>query len=385
LARAADNDYDNNGTTNTVQVVSPPISGTYAGNPDYIQVLIVSHVDTYFAGVVGIHKMTNRVQAVSKTKLSDIGPLFEGTALVSLKPDDDYAFYVCGNADLNVDNSGIFVNSSDECAMVAQGNITVDADTGYAIVNSTGPLCEIGNPDVVGPLAGGADQLDYPPRIDLPAPSITCTGDGYLDGNTYQPGNYPSGIQINGGTINFNPGNYCLSDDLRINGGDVTANFVSFLFDDGEFEVKGNATFTGDHLVFYCTDDCGGIHFNGNGEIVATNTTFFLDSGDVEWNGNAENTFTAPDTGPNAGMLIYLPLGNTATLKINGNADSLIQGTILGVSSHIEVTGNSSSNSINSQIIGYTVESCGNGDLNIVYDPGDNYEQQEPAKIELTE
>jgi len=35
--------------------------------------------------------------------------------------------------------------------------------------------------------------------------------------------------------------------------------------------------------------------------------------------------------------------------------------------------------------VGYTVEACGNGDLNIYFDPGDNFEQQEPAKIELTE
>ena len=388
MARAADNDYDNNGTSNTVQVVSPPISGTYAGNPDYIQVLITSHVDTYFAGVVGVHQMTNRVQAVSKTKLSDIGPLFDGTALVSLKPDDDYAFYVCGNADLNVENSGIFVNSSSECAMVAQGNITVDADTGYAIVNNTGPLCEIGNPDVLGPLAGGAEQVDYPPRVDLPAPSIDCTGlptDPPLVGNTYQQGNYPSGINPPNGTINFAPGNYCIDGNVTFNGGDITANYVSFRLADGEFRLNGNTTFTADHMIVFGTDDFDGMHFNGNGTIVATNTTFYLESGDVEWNGNADNTLTAPTTGPNAGMLIYLPLGNTSTLKINGNADSLIQGTILGVSSHIEVTGNSSSNSINSQIIGYTVESCGNGDLNIVYDPGDNYEQIEPAKIELTE
>ena len=85
LSRAADNDYDNNGTTNIVQVVNPPISGTYAGNPDYIQVLITSHVDTYFAGVVGIHQMTNQVQAVSKTKMSDIGPLINGEAMVVFK------------------------------------------------------------------------------------------------------------------------------------------------------------------------------------------------------------------------------------------------------------------------------------------------------------
>jgi Flp pilus assembly protein TadG len=388
LARAADNDYDNNGTTNTVQVVNPPISGTYAGNSDYIQVLITSHVDTYFAPVLGIHQLTNQVQAVSKTKLSGIGPLFDGQAMVSLKPDDDYAFYVCGNADLNVENSGVFVNSSDECAMVAQGNVTVDADTGYAIVNSTGPLCEIGGPDVLGPLAGGAEQIDYPPNIDLPAPSITCDSDGTFSESggvtTYQPGNYPSGITINS-SANFSPGNYCLDGNLKINGGDTTANFASFKFTDGEFSLNGNATFTGDHVVFYCTDDCDGIHFNGNGTVTSDSTTFFLETGDVEWNGGAENTLTAPTTGPNAGMLIYMPYGSTNTLKINGNADSLIQGTILGTSAHIEVTGNSSSNSINSQIIGYTVESCGNGDLNIIYNAGDNYEQQEPAKIELTE
>ena len=189
---------------------------------------------------------------------------------------------------------------------------------------------------------------------------------GWLPGReTYQPGNYPSGLTVNTDR-NFNPGNYCFGDTVRFNGGDITANFVSFLIDDGDFSLNGNATFTGDHIVFYSTGDADGIHFNGNGTIVATNITFYLESGDVVWNGNAENTITAPTTGPNAGMLIYLPYGNSSTLTINGNADSLIQGTILGVSSHIEVTGNSSSSSINSQIIGYTVEACGNGDLNIV-------------------
>ena len=172
---------------------------------------------------------------------------------------------------------------------------------------------------------------------------------------------------------------------MIINGGDITANYVSFLISDGDFRLNGNATLTSDHMVVFSTGTADGMHFNGSGEIIATNATFYLESGDVEWNGNADNTMTAPTTGPNAGMLIYMPYGNNSLLKINGNADSLIQGTILGVSAHVQVTGNSSSNSINSQIVGYTVEACGNGDLNISWDPGDNYQQQEPAKIELTE
>ena len=175
LARAADNDYDNNGTSNIVQVVSPPISGNYAGNPDYIQVLITSHVDTYFARVVGIEQMTNDVVAISKTKLSGIGPLFDGEAMVALK-ETGTTFTTCGNPHVDIANSGIFVNSSSSCAMEVGGNVALEVDTAYSVVNSSGPFCSSGNPDVTGPIVGGAEQVEYPPRIDLPAPSITCSG-----------------------------------------------------------------------------------------------------------------------------------------------------------------------------------------------------------------
>jgi len=382
LARAADNTYDNNGDTNIVQVVSPPISGKYVGNPDYIQVLIESHVDTYFAGVVGIHEMVNRVQAVSKTKLSDIGPLFDGEAMVALKQTGT-TFTTCGNPNVIVENSGIFVNSSSSCAMESKGNVDLSVDTAYSVVNGSNPLCTNGNVNVEGPVVGGAQQVEYPPRIDLPAPSIQCNVDGSYDNNTktFYPGHYGS-ISTGNGTFSFAPGNYCVDNGVDIKG-DGVANYVSFRLDSGAFDVKGD--FTADHMVVYTTGTSGGMHFNGNADIVATNSTFYMESGDLTWNGNASVTMTAPTTGPNANMLIYLPYGNNATLKINGNAGSLLQGTILAVSSHIQVTGNSDTSSIKSQIIGYTVEACGNGDLTINYDPGDNYQQQEPAKIELTE
>jgi hypothetical protein len=385
LARAADNGYDNNGTSNIVQIVNPPTVGPYAGNSDYIQVLITSHVDTYFARVVGINQMTNNVQAVSKTKLSDIGPLFDGEAIVALKKTGT-TFTTCGNPVVDVLNSGIFVNSSSNCAMTVGGNVDLAVDTAYSVVNPSDPMCSNGNPGVEGPVVGGAQQYEYPPRIDLAAPSIECTGAGSFDSdtNTYQPGNY-NGLTVNGGTIHFASGNYCFNGNVRFNGGDIYADGVSFRLNDGDFSLNGNATLTANNMVVFSTGTADGMHFNGGGTIVATNSTFYMESGDVEWNGNAENTLTAPTNGPNAGMLVYMPYGNTSLLKINGNADSLIQGTILGVSAHVRVTGNSGTNSISSQIVGYTVEACGNGDLFIDYDPGDNYEQQEPAKLELTE
>ncbi|MBN1452851.1 MAG: Tad domain-containing protein [Anaerolineales bacterium] len=385
LARAADNTYDNNGDTNIVQVVSPPTSGKYAGNPDYIQVLIESHVDTYFAGVVGIHEMVNRVQAVSKTKLSSIGPLFDGEALVALKQTNDPknpVFDNCGNSNVIVDNSGIFVNSSSACAMGAGGNSSIDVDTAVSVVNSSNPFCTNGSVEFDDPLVGGAEQVEYPPRIDLPAPSIECTDPGSWDEDThtFYPGIY-DGIHIPNGDWIFTPGNYCINGDVSLNA-NITANYVSFRLNDGDFDIRGD--FIADHMVVYSTGTSDGMHFNANATIVATNTTFYMESGDVWWNGNADITMTAPTIGPNANMLIYLPYGNNANITINGTADGLIKGTILAVSSHVEVKGDSGS-VINGQIIGYTVETCGNGDLNINYDPGDNYQQQEPAKMELTE
>jgi hypothetical protein len=389
LARAADNNYADTdpgaGRSSpgvNVEIYNPPIKGPYAGNSDYIQVLIESHVDTYFAGVVGINEMVNRVQAVAKTKLSGIAPLFDGEAMVALKQTGT-TFTTCGNPNVIVENSGIFVNSSSGCAMESKGNVDLSVDTAYSVVNGSNPLCTNGNVNVDGPVVGGAEQVDYPPVIDLPAPSITCNEEGHFDNatDTYYPGHYDK-ITTGNGTYTFEPGNYCVDSGVNIKGNGV-ANFVSFRLDSGAFDVKGD--FTADHMVVYATGSSSGMHFNGNADIIATNTTFFMESGDVTWNGNATVTMTAPTTGPNANMLIYLPYGNNATLKLNGNADSLLQGTILGVSSHIQVTGNSDTSSIKSQIIGYTVEACGNGDLTINYDPGDNYQQQEPAKIELTE
>jgi hypothetical protein len=342
-------------------------------------------VDTYFAGVVGIHQMTNRVNAVAKTKLSGIGPLFDGEALVSLK-ETGTTFTTCGNPNVNVSNSGIFVNSSDDCAMEVKGNVNLDVDEAYSIVNPSDPVCTNGSVTMTGTLAPGAQQIEYPPDIYLAAPSIECSGDGSYDSdtNTFSPGNFNS-ITVNSGTQNFSPGNYCFNGNVTFNGGDITANYVSFRMNDGDFRVNGNATFTADNLIAYSNGSADGMHFNGNGDVTCTNCTFYMESGDVNWNGNANNTFTAPTSGPNANMLIYMPLGNTSPLTVNGNADSTITGSIVGISAHVTVNGNSTSNTFNSQIVGYTVEACGNADLNITWDPGDNFQQQEPAKIELTE
>src|SRR5829696_5045958 len=84
LDRANSNGYDNDLTSNTVEVYSPPVSGYYTGDESYVQVIITSHVNTFFARVVGVPQTHNTVEAVALTK--EGGPLFNGASVVSTNP-----------------------------------------------------------------------------------------------------------------------------------------------------------------------------------------------------------------------------------------------------------------------------------------------------------
>jgi len=49
--RASQNGYLNDGVRSVVEVYYPPVEGPYAGNTEYVQVIITSHVSTYFASM----------------------------------------------------------------------------------------------------------------------------------------------------------------------------------------------------------------------------------------------------------------------------------------------------------------------------------------------
>ena len=106
MESAAQNGYNNDGVTNVIELYSPPKDGAHAGDIEYIQVIITSHVNTYFARVIGRDKITNTVEAVARTKSSEIAQLLHGTAIISLAPSSNCAtrksFWVHGEATLDV-------------------------------------------------------------------------------------------------------------------------------------------------------------------------------------------------------------------------------------------------------------------------------------------
>src|SRR5919106_3038217 len=96
--RATSNGYDNNGTTNVVDVYNPPLDGFYAGDSEYIQVKITSHVKTNFARVIGRYEVINHAEAVARAVPGYRTSAFGGNALVALNTDACPAFDYGGGA-----------------------------------------------------------------------------------------------------------------------------------------------------------------------------------------------------------------------------------------------------------------------------------------------
>src|SRR5688500_17581901 len=354
--------------------LTPPCEGlpALADPSEYIQVVIKLTTKTTFARIIGRREVPSMVTAVARAKPGTDEPFMNGMALAAMSQHAPDAITGSGNFSLDINNSGLFDNSDHSCAFStdgAAGTYTVDTE-----FNVVGQYC--GHSQLVTlsePPTEGVPQLPYPPDIDIPAPTITCTGNGVLNGTTFTPGNYGS-INIPNVTYTFENGNYCFTSGLSISGNSsVIINHANFLFTGGDFR-KTSGNLTCNNLLVHTTGASSGIHLSANGTSNNCNgVTFYVSTGDVDLGGNATNIFTAPTSGDYAGLLMYLPYGNDSTVSITGNASSQFTGSIIAVDSHIQIVGNTSTLALSTQIIGETVQLTGNGTIVINYDPADQY------------
>jgi Flp pilus assembly protein TadG len=396
IKRAESNGYAND-TDSSVDVnmcdtsgLNPPCEGLPGGaNPaEYIQVKIVSTIPTTFARIIGRAQVTSILTAVARAKSGIPSPLFKGAALAALAPSGSNTLGGNGNVFLDVNNSGTFNNSIDNCGMKLDGNGVYSVDTSFEVVS--GQHCESGHPATTGSFQT-AGQVPYPPAITIPTPIITCSGtgtksDSVLNGvpvTTLTPGNWGSLNLVSSGEVHFSPGNYCFSNGVSMLGPDVIANNVNLLITGGEFKISGNGSFTCDNMLVYINGGSG-IHFNGNGGSYCNDVTFFAKTGDVTWNGSVSNRFFAPKGGDYKNVLIYMPYGNNSPLTINGSSGSKMTGSIIAVSSAINISGVSDTTGLHSQIIGYTITLDGASNTTINYVAGEQYAQADPSGIMLT-
>jgi hypothetical protein len=362
LLAAQNNDYNNDGTTNTVTINNPPASGTFAGNNEYVEVIVWADAPTNIIQLVfsGATEVTSR--AVGHCRI--VGAPFDGAAIVSLAGNECRAIETSGSANLTTVFSGIFSNSnqcSGPCSAAYFGgssSATID-DPG---VETVGCIDESGN-------LTGTQTTGLPPASDpfatIPPPDDACIGakSSYSDGaGTITPGHY-SQIKITGGTHVMQPGIYCIDSGSHNKGIDVTGGQL-----------------IGEGVVIYFKSGAVSITGNGNHELLAPS----LDSSNPAYCNPATDPFGTCDW---AGLLIWVSADNfpysQSEQKFTGGSGSQFEGTIYAPVNKCTVTGNGSTLALDTQLICYMVEVNGSGDVWIEFEPNDVY--QIPPALEVIE
>jgi len=334
ISRAASNGFDNNDPEATVEVYSPPISGPYQGNQEYVQVIITATADTALIHLVYPGPVRFTVEAVARAQPGQLGSLFFGNALVGLAPHGCAVFWAHGDQEATIEGSGIWVNSDDpNCAFRQNGNGVLHAEEGGCVVGGASYTPS----KVDGTVTEGCPQVPFPPTVNIPEP--VCSSPAVKSGNTLSPG-YWNGAFPPSGVTHLAPGVYCVNGDFRVNGGD---------------------------------------------ELIGHDVMIFMESGEIRWNGNATIHLDAPDSGEYAGLLIYKPMSNTASVVIDGNEDTTIEGTIYAPNSPVFISGTGAINGFKSQIVGYTIELSGTSDTYIKFDEDKNYKANIPPKLDLSQ
>ncbi len=350
LATANANGYNNDGVTNVIEMNTPPLSGPYIGNSEYIEVIITSHLDTYFGPVIGIPQVTNIARAVTQTKPAEYGQMFGGYAIVSLAPQSQCeeggkkSFWVHSEATLSITGGGIFVNSNNtDCAFMQFGS-------GSIRIKDTSPITVVGGADIQKPklitpypIQTGAVPISYPPAIEMP--KVGCGSNvaavDEFTGTTMSPGKWDGEETFPpAGVTHLEHGTYCITGDVVLGAGTrLEGKNVLLIIEDGSFMVGGDA----------------------------------------------QVILTAPQNGREKGLLIYMPMGNRKRIALNGGSDSKFRGTIFAPSGDIRINGMDSNYGFHSQIIGYYIEVDGQDDIPVFYNDNENYDTFNMPEVLLSE
>lgn len=357
LASAKSNGYDNNGITNTVELNTPPTSGPYVDNPEYVQVIITSHINTFFGVVIGIPQIVVSTQAISQTKPAEFGQMFNGDALVSLAPEskcdvpNKRAFWLHDEASLTMVGGGIFVNSDNpDCAFIEQGSAGIRFldDSSLRIVGGA----DIQKPQLIlpSPPQTGAIPIGYPPPFQMPKfdcgskvsevieGTIGADGLPATTGLTMTPGVWDGDVFPPEGVNFLQEGIYCISGDVLV-----------------ENDLSGS------------------------------NVVFLLEHGNAQFKGSAKIQLSAPKNGNLQGLLIYMPENNIGRISLNSGIDSDFKGTILAPAGEIHLNGTQSKYGYHSQIIGKYIEVGGIDDIKITYKDDQNYDAFKMPEVLLSD
>jgi len=302
-----------------------------AGSPNAVQVCARRTTDSLNGPVDLLFGPALKIGSTNmqRTAIAMVGG-GTGAGLIVLSPDGDCAFTMSGNVHLTVNDGAVQVDSDAEEAACFRGNVVLDADevniVGDYDVNGQPILPDV-NPDspfIEDPLAF-LPEPTWDPADDLGA---IANSEATLN---VQAGFYSGGISSLGGTLVFEPGIYIL--------------------DGAGFNVGGNANIQALGVMFYITGT-GCLSLAGTGNITITPPD--------------PDEYSYPGVDVYEGVAVFQARDNTNLSKIVGTSDMTLEGTYYFPYNEVSIRGDSMQ--CGNQLVAYSLEVSGNGNLTINYD-----------------
>ncbi len=349
LDYAKRNGYDDDGLTNTVTVNIPPTSGAYAGNAGYAEIVVSVNVKTAFIRILGSSYATQSVRARA---VGGIVAPPKDYALIALAKTGSPTMSLTGNAQVEVENAGILVNSIGTPALTTTSNASIEGS-----VDVAGTAQALGS--VSGTLTTGASQ--QPDPLSYLAAPTSC-------GTTY------TAVNATGGTTTLQPG--CYPGISASGTATVLLASGTYVITGGGISVSGNATIK---------DSTPG---DGVGVFIYNGCSFFPSSGGtcgaIGQSGNGNIDLEKAGTGQYNGVSIWQPCANTNALTVTGSPKSGIEttGSVYLPCAAVNVSGNGDLETGSGQLIASTVSAVGKGEIEVEWDATSSTPDRMPAIVE---
>ncbi len=300
----------------TVTVNKPPLSGAYAGNTNYVEVIATQSEKTIFMGVAGFPSINVSARAVAYNTPSKDCVVTLGTS-PSPPGASGAGIAASGSGSLSVPSCGIVDNASgignsdgainlSGSASITAGSVTTAGNVALNVeshITATNPsTVTTGLSPVSDPLAGTVSPPSNPggclanPNINS-STTIGPSADGTICYNS---------LTIGGGTVTLRPGVYYIN---------------------GNLTIQGSSTLNGTTgVTFYIA--C-------NGTCASNNGVLDIQGGSVTLN------LTAPTSGSYKGILFYQNPNDPETATFGGGAAGNINGILYFPDAGLTMTGGS--------------------------------------------
>ncbi len=373
----------------SLKVYWPPrgsAAGDYAGQPQYVQVVIKGQHPAFFARLFGQDTASVVSSAVAANSTGDSNPY----ALVALDPGNycgagkisgsgqTSTFKVSVGGDVHVNSTcGQSETADGACAISSGGGMRLDGGGELEVDNGADAYvsgsCK-GQPDAVtfanssgspGAMTEQAVQIGDP-LGELPAPPFT--GPGGCNGAPAT-----SQCRLNGGTNNLTPGVFY--GGIKITGPNTQVNLqpgIYIMAGGGISQQNGYLTAVSGNVLIYGTDDPAHAA-DCKADWSGTSSAYCQQM--INLNGGSSLQLSGITSGPYKGLVIWQD-GNascpvaTCPIRLGGQDNLNVSGTIYAPDQEVILDGGSSGTGVASvQIISWHWTITGNAQLSMPYNP----------------